>query len=772
MINESEIVSAICEMINGGRMSFSIDEIVSLLSVRKVDFTQHDRDIVKRYIQTMERSGKLRKKVRKGKIVYSITSKFIENLSNKSESIKCGGFLEKFIKGSQLPIPKDEYDIEEELGRIYELPLPEALAKIARMGSFEKVFASAIRYLVEENPNPKDLLLGYLKFLKELYGKILEEYNKSTSGIYRTQLGNVLNQIKTTVVHVFQRVLSIPVCFGNPEYPCPIRLPRDLGQRNIEFDEKIVKEFLDKRIPDNKFFIEEEIRVYKGVYSGVDSSVVELSLREHPRLEKYPHLPDLYLFTRAIARRKWTGEWKLIFYPEPDKLSTSALEELEKNGYILPLKAVINLDEYYIKRTEEALMQYHEYDGMMNEMEASDNKDGSLLYNPSLHTYNNYNTEKVGVTVIYKDGSLLPVERDVNDFFYDHREYTIKTLKKFYELLLRTGVTERMPIIAGVVKRGHLGLLWHILAYLVLKDVMKDGYFVDKVLRLLDFLERQESMDGYLALRLLLAYVDAHKLPKGKTVRLFSIIRKFYATDDELTKGLLKYAALTRQDRVLELEDDIEVWQAIVWALIMEKDRTGIGEELKHYFNEDGIIPQGLEDIEPLLRELKKANFKITGIDSFIKLYLVLREKNDSILSNFILDPLTYDLMNIYPYVISYADTIFFYFLPSIVINKITDYKNILKGDSTFISLPRYEILYNREHMKKSPLIYISKVIVEPFAQFYLAYERSENVKHMLVVPAPIVDAHKLAKALSDTGVDYYRKLIVNMIILLLQEED
>jgi len=718
-ITERDILESICRLIGNGRgPTFGVDDIINILrdsGIISIDNLQYERREISRKLSDMVRWGILRVSKRES---YKITYNFWDKA--KEENIECYQGILAYLDTNKDKIVKTLSEVQTEIIGLEEgtLRLPEFIGKLITLDQeTREITNTAIDEIVENNSDPKKLFTEMLDDYVELYRELVEKISGSTSGREREGLINLAKNLIGMVNNIFGRVLSIPVSHDTTCSACPIILPKDPGRGEIRVNREILEELLKDRIVDDKFFIEEEVRKPVAAFAGVDTSVAEMDPRFGP-LAHIRHLPLIDIFTAVVSIREGrNGDSKVEIYPKPEKITNEDLDKLEEDRDILPANVIYNFEEYYIPRIKEAIMHAKE-----------------------CYQIDTLPDRKPLLEIIYKDGAIWPAERKFDDFLYEHKEFVINNLTAYYKMV--KDISES-PLIVGVVKRGHLGFLWHLLNWYIIRKMNKTD--VKDLSRFVSFLERQTASDGYLALIMLSRYAETKK-PAGKGVRLFAIKRKFYATDTSITEVLLEYAEKEKR-KIIDLEKDEKVWQEIVWSLLIDRDRVSKGLELKRFLKGDADALKTEEyrqDLADLLKSNGMFNADIKTSLDYVNIYGVLiREGREDIVKN-LLSTESQKVYDKLPYILSHADIVFLYYLPP--------YERVIKfvsnnGKGNELSLPRFEIQLNGKEISREEIRrMISGLSVMPFQDFYVYYGREEYVDRALIIPVPVKDAHLYAK--------------------------
>ena len=718
VIDINDLKNAIAEIVSarGTEAGFTVKQIVAKIAARK-NIPVTELKAVEKNVRELLKAAEAHYGIVKSKDGrYFVTPKFF----SKDVLSGAGSILYYYN-----PAVRTEDEVLAEILREDEnLTLPQAIAHLIKLRDIINV-DKVIEEIIEENPNPKSLLIDMLRFFVNLIDSLREIYLRESALETKNRIKNGIEKIiNNIIIQVYGRVFGIPIR-DRASYPAaPILI--DYRDLRVIVDYDLLDRFLNRRILDDKFFVEEEFRDSAGKFVGIDSSVIELDIRKGP-LSKYRQIPKLRIFTTVVASRGKAGEEiDQEFKPSPSEVAKSNMKRLEEERIVIPPSALLDFEPYYIPRIEEAVMQFREYTEIIDFLQRSS-----------------------GVYIIYKDGALWPFERRLDDFIAVHRDYTIATLKKFYSVL--TYISLEPPYIVGIVKRGHLGFLWYVVLYYILRDLQRRfGYKLtsENVLRLVSYIQQQESADGYLAYVMLLKY----KLRKlggadNLTVRTFAFVRKFYTTDDTLMKGLMNYCNLKNRP-LLETENDIDAWKRIIWAILMQRDHRSYGSSFIEYLKtkDRNVLPEVEKNkIINILNGLG-ASHRASDFDLFVELYEKMVE--NGIEPSEYLSQSSQDVYHVLPLVASAGDTVIFYYLPPAYVEPQNLEDAINNGIQ--ISLPRVEILLNAERAARAGvsrvLSVISAVILNPFVHYYVLYE--ENVERYLIVPVPVKDAHYAAKEL------------------------
>jgi hypothetical protein len=746
-ITEKDVLEAVCEfMKKRSRASFTPKDVLEvLLNSGKINITdlENTEKVLTRIFSSMARRGVF--KVEK-KGTYKITDVFWSEAQNKNIECYKGilAYLSRNIKVETLSDIQDKI-IGLEEGR---LTLPEFLADLITLDKERReIIYHAVDELISENPDPKKIFIDMLKDYVQVYDRLVEKISKTSAGKEREEIITFAKKLLDIIKNIYGRVLSLPISYTKNCTVCPIILPKDPGRGKIEIREDILEGLLKERIVDDTFFVEEPVSAPVAAFAGVDTSVVEIDLKKGP-FEYMRHLPDIDVFTMVVSVREGrTGNNKEEIYPRPEEITTKTLKELEKERDILPADVIYKFDDYYIPHIKETIMQSKEYRAVYS---LPDRK-------PSL-------------LIIYKDGALWPSERKFDDFLYDHREFVIDNLIEYSKMVKNLSET---PVVVGVVKRGHLGFLWFLLNWYIIRKMNKTD--VRELSKFVAFLERQISSDGSLALLMLLRYAEKRGLD-NKGVRMFAVRRKFYATDSQLIDTLLKYAE-RKGKSAAELERDENTWKEIVWCLLMNRDRISKGDELKRFLNGETDALESEEYARDLKEILEKHGLNDTGISSppdCCRIYESLIEEGREDILLGLLSEYSKKVYRELPFIISYADTVFFYYLPPYkVVSKL---KTLIENKSSSFSLPRFEIQINgsNTHSASNASIKrtISRISVLPFEDFYVYYGPEEYVNRAMVLPVPVKDAHYYAKYIAREIKPAFLRVLLDAVMKYLSESD
>lgn len=746
-ITEKDVLEAVCEfMKKRSRASFTPKDVLEvLLNSGKINITnlENTEKVLTRIFSSMARRGVF-KVEKKGK--YKITDVFWSEAQSKN--IECyKGILTYFSRNIKVETLSDIQDkiIGLEEGK---LTLPEFLADLITLDRETRgIIYQAVDELIAENPDPKKIFIDMLKDYVQVYDRLIEKISKTSAGKEREEMKIFAKKLLDIIENIYGRVLSLPISYTKNCTVCPIVLPKDPGKGKIEIREDILEGLLKERIVDDTFFVEEPVSAPVAAFAGVDTSVVEIDLKKGP-FEHMRHLPDIDVFTMVVSVREGrTGNNKVELYPRPEEITTKTLKELEKERDILPADVIYKFEDYYILRIKESIMQSKEYQAMYS---LPDRK-------PSL-------------LIIYKDGALWPSERKFGDFLYDHKEFVIDNLIEYSKMVKNLSET---PVVVGVVKRGHLGFLWFLLNWYVIRKMIRTD--VRELSKFVAFLERQSSSDGSLALLMLLRYAEKRGLD-NKGVRTFAVRRKFYATESQLIDTLLEYAE-RKGKSVAELERDENTWKEIVWCLLMYLDRISKGNELKRFLKGETDALESEEYAHDLKEILEKHGLNDISISSpldYCRIHESLIEEGREDILLGLLSEYSKKVYRELPFVISYADTVFFYYLPPYkVVNKL---KTLIEKISSSFSLPRFEIQINGSNIHSASNAGIKRTIsrlsVLPFEDFYVYYGPEEYVNRAMVLPVPVKDAHHYAKSMAVGIKPAFFNVLINAVMKYLSESD
>lgn len=721
VVTEKDILESICKIMKDrARATFDLDDLITVL-VRSGKINAQNLSEEKRLI-SRKLSELVKKNILKisGRGLYKITDNYW-NIA-KSKNIECYknilDYINNYLEFNKNKAIKTLSEIQDEILGLEaaNIRLAEFYGKLIMLDSeIRRIIKEAIDDIVRSNPNPKKLLIEMLNDYVEMYDELVERISLTIAGNERERLIKQSEELLRIITIIFGRVLSIPISRESTCRQCPIILPKDPGKGRIQVNLEILVDLLEKRIIDDKFFVEEEVRSPIADFVGIDTSVAEIDLRIGP-FAFMRHLPPINIFTAIEAiRRGRNGNRDVNIYPRPEKITSEDLKKLEDEKDVLPADVLYRYDEYYIPRIKEAIMQSKEY-----------------------QIINSIPDRIPMIAIIYKDGAIWPTERKFYDFLYDHKKFVIDNLIEYHKMV--KNISDSVPVV-GVVKRGHLGFLWYLINWYIVRKMNKVD--VKDLSKFVTFLERQRSSDGYLALLMLSRYADIKNL-RDKGIRLFAIRRSLYSTDETFTVALLEYAEKENK-KVVDLEKSESVWKEIVWSLLIHHDKVSKGSELRRLLKGDLDVLRTEEywqDLAVLLKTNGMIGMDIRDPLDYVSIYRILAKEGREDILKSLLSEESQKVYSKLPYLLAHADIIFFYYLPPY--DQSLEFIRKSINESRELALPRFEIQLNETIQNVKNLI--SKISVMPFSQFYVHYDRKEHVDRDLIVPVPIKDAHLYAK--------------------------
>lgn len=456
--------------------------------------------------------------------------------------------LQEFEEYTKTVIRPSEPESREGVGakieaEFEEPSIAEEIAQLLREreGHINRVIDGVAEKIAEENP--KEVLLRLLKGYEKLFHNYSKRY-VSGSAEERKNALDKMEEIERRVTTIFGRVLGIPISKRRRESlalgeAIRIVLPTPSDPKAVfEFKEELVKKYLERRIPDDRFveFVAPR-SIENFVYVGIDSSSVPVEVFV-PRIS--PRKVEVIVNAAITTRLKGGEEREPVteLFPRPEDVAEMRTREAEKRGYIISPFTYYSLPERFRVRLREAQMNTLEHGVAVEQLRTMPD-------------------------VVYLDGRIFPYEHTVDDYTVaPHREAVKRSLEVFRELLDVVESRRRITVLVGVVKRGALGYLWPMVQWIAYEEgiIEEDDLFAGW--------QRFEKVffDGYIALKLL------HKImqQRGETdnvLRTFVVLRRFYAMDDKLR------AWFGRSTDKIELEDDDVFWQ---YELRTNADNPGI----------------------------------------------------------------------------------------------------------------------------------------------------------------------------------------------------
>ena len=705
---------------------------------------------------------------------FIISEKLISELTKKKRIT-----LDRWLKRTVVST-KTLDEIQAELERLEELTYPELIADLL---SYDIDINSILEKIIDDlaKEDPHELLKSMLKELVDWHNMLVQRLRKESAFKKRERLKDLIDRIRDIIKMVYGRYLHIPL--GPLEHHV-IRVPIS-EEGMINFDEKRVDRYLEKRILDRGFIVETAPNTEADHFTGIDSSVHEI----RPLIAKPPYkksLPATLIFTvvsvNMAPRREGADEGpEFILRPEPHELASYKIRELEERGYVLRGSEIFKFlgdDEYYIKRVKEANMQKLQY-----------------------HQVKEWNGEFIP-DAIFIDGRIWPSEHKIDDFFAIHKRYVIETLRSYADVV--RSLDPDSLVIIGTVKRGHLGFLWYVVHWYAVKK----GYIEpEKFLIHLRFYESIESHDGILALKILLHYYRRKK----RYGRLFAVRRKFYAIDEKVTNEALKAASKEGRD-LIDREDETAFWKPIVKQIIVSKllrenllkklgdaielaliDRSVTKEGLLNVFPDElrpyveGFVEKIVNLKEDELRALRERFNVLLSREEYLEAYELYRKLGgtDVLLK---IDRYTRALMSDLPLVYALGDVVVTYILPPIEYDEKQIETLIKPPPNIGFALPRIELalplqywipligLNNKDELRKRILNLVNHIAYNPTTwkrsemNFYILYK--EGTAWNLIVPAVVSTAHHYAKNIAKEELaPKYAALISTIISRLLRQE-
>jgi len=439
--------------------------------------------------------------------------------------------------------------------------LPKIDVDIVRYVIGDRLMSAIIKSIAEDiaKEDPKRLFRDFLYWLRDIFYSNVQELLKNPGHKKKEEIRNVLVTIDDIIKKLYGRVLGIPISHSERQRHAAIilRLRTKAKESIFEINDTLLREYLEKRIPDDTFVVWVRPRKVKNfLVIGVDTSTAKVVIRLYPLVRR-----PLYFHVNAGCRAKISShglEPVLEIYPKPEDLSYLSMKDAEERGYVIRLSTLYSVSEEFHGRIREAQMNTIEYMLVKESMENLDPLEGSP-------------------DVIYLDGRIFPYEHKLDDCIYgEHWLFVYRSLRAFRNLISTVDSNGERTIVAGAVKRGNIGFL----SFLVLWYAREKGIINDK--DLLDFLTHRQGVRDSEIATLLLGTLYKKRLTRGIVPRTFAIIRGFYFMEDRLRTNYVKYAQSAND------ECSFDFWFERV-NLLGESDYPGLRGYFEAYNRGEGF---------------------------------------------------------------------------------------------------------------------------------------------------------------------------------------
>ncbi len=433
--------------------------------------------------------------------------------------------------------------------------------EIGKQIELNKLFPSRVEKMIEEiaekiaHENPRKLLKEMFEDLLEMFKEYAEKYRNIRNKVEEENIYKKLDRILQIIKIVYGYVLGIPLSTSRLRPRAPTEVARiclpdhKTKEYVIEYDPKVLEDFLDYRIPDETFIVFETPNDGQNNFiMGVDSSTAPINIII-PNITRRP-LSLIVNTVVGITER----EGKPLLFPRPETIEKLDSYSAEEEGFLIRPDTLSSYPDYYRDRIREAQMNYLEYKFI----------DKALSPEPSDSDL--YGKLKRPPNIVFLDGRIFPYEHKLSDYVALHGKYVRKSIYAYVRLIRAADALRDIATITGVVKRGHLAYLWYIISWYMFRKegLINEDEFLDPSSLIT---EDDEMRDEYIALLILKKFYDPNRKELPRT---FILIRRFYAMDPVLRRAIGLTDSISK-------ENDIMFWfkEATISEYVEEKGLAG-----------------------------------------------------------------------------------------------------------------------------------------------------------------------------------------------------